>query len=502
MGIEKFLGTEVRLPTAPAIAARILDAVRDDGESYHALAGVIATDPALAARLLSVANSSLYAPPSQITRIEQAIALLGLNLVKNIALSFAVVRGLETNSQFGFDFSRFLKQAVTGAVAAEMIANRIGHLNEDLFASALLQDVGMLVFALVAPKEYARVLEEEASSPEHLCVLEARSFGCDHQELGAEILSRWGLPESLAAPIRHHHRLAPGPESRKVAIDLLYLADRVSSLYHGFHSAERALQIKAFLAEHYGQTEQSSDELIDAVASRAQEMLAVYEIETDTIKPYSRLLQEANDELGRLNLSYEQLVMELKQAQARTEQLAAELGEANSRLRELVSRDGLTALYNHRHFQEMLCKEIGEALRYGRPLALLLFDVDFFKKVNDGYGHPAGDAVLKQIAHHVAQTVRTSDLVARYGGEEFAIILPETDSRDAVVLAERIRRGIETLEIDVGSQQPRLRVTVSLGLSGLKPGASEHAQGEMIEAADKALYAAKRGGRNRLVVTR
>jgi diguanylate cyclase (GGDEF)-like protein len=502
VGVEKFLGTEVRLPTAPAIAARILDAVRDDGDSYRALAAVIATDPALAARLLSVANSSLYAQTSKVTRIEQAIALLGLNLVKNIALSFAVVRGLETNGQFGFDFSRFLKRAVTGAVAAEMIGKQIGHPNEDPFACALLQDVGMLVFALVVPEEYASVLEEEASSPEHLCVLETRRFGCDHQELGAETLRRWGLPESLAEPIRHHHILAPGPESRRVAIDLLYLADRVASLYHGFHSAERAMQIKDFLAEHYGQTEQASDELIDAVASRAQEMLAVYEIETGTIKPYSQLLQEANDELGRLNLSYEQLVMELKQAQARTEQLAAELGEANSRLRELVSRDGLTGLYNHRHFQEMLRKEIGEASRYGRPLALILFDVDFFKKVNDGYGHPAGDAVLKRIAKYVAATVRSSDLAARYGGEEFAIILPETDARDAVVLAERIRRGIETMEIDVGNHQPPLRVTVSLGLSGLKPGASEHAQGEMIEAADKALYAAKRGGRNRLVVAR
>jgi HD-like signal output (HDOD) protein len=157
VGVEKFLGTEVRLPTAPAIAARILDAVRDDGESYHSLATVIATDPALAARLLSVANSSLYAPPSQITRIEQAIALLGLNLVKNIALAFAVVRGLETNGQFGFDFTRFLKRAVTGAVAAEMIGNQIEHPNDDLFACALLQDVGMLVFALVVPEEYARV---------------------------------------------------------------------------------------------------------------------------------------------------------------------------------------------------------------------------------------------------------------------------------------------------------------------------------------------------------
>ena len=167
-----------------------------------------------------------------------------------------------------------------------------------------------------------------------------------------------------------------------------------------------------------------------------------------------------------------------------------------------MSRDGLTGLYNHRHFQEMLRKEIGEASRYGRPLTLILFDVDFFKKVNDGYGHPAGDAVLKQIANYVAQTVRASDLAARYGGEEFAIILPETDARDAVVLAERIRRGIEALEIDVGSQMPRLRVTVSLGLSGLKPGASEQTQSELIEAADKALYAAKSGGRNRLVVGR
>lgn len=502
LGIASFLETDIRLPTAPAIAARILDAVRDDGDSYRSLAAVIAADPALAARLLSVANSSLYALPHKVTRIEQAIALLGLNLVKNIALSFAVVRGLESNSQSGFDFDRYLRRAVTGAVAAEMIGNRIGHPSEDLFASALLQDVGMLVFALLVPEDYAEVLEQEAASPDHLCALEERRFGCDHQELGSEILARWGLPESLSEPIRHHHRLSPAPPSCQVAADLLFLADRVASLYHGFHSAERALQIKDFLAEHYGQDGQSADELIDAVASRAQDMLAVYEIDSGDLRPYSQLLQEANDELGRLNLSYEQLVMELKQAQARTEQLAAELGEANTRLRELVSRDGLTGLYNHRHFQEMLRKEISEAARYRRPLTLILFDVDFFKRVNDQHGHPAGDAVLKRIAEYVAETVRSSDLVARYGGEEFAIILPETDAREAVVLAERIRRGIEAMEIAIGNQQSPLRVTVSLGLSSFRHEDSERAQGELIEAADKALYAAKHGGRNRLVVGR
>jgi len=502
LGIEKFLGTDFRLPTSPAIAARILDAVRDDGDSYRSLASVIATDPALAARLLSVGNSSLYALPHKITRIEQAVALLGLNVVKNIALSFAVVRALESTTEFGFDFHRFLKRAVTGAVAAEMIGKQIGHSGEDMFAGALLQDVGMLVFALVVPEDYARVLEERAVSPEPLCALEQQRFGCDHQELGAEVLRRWGLPDSLVEPIRHHHRLSPAPEAHRIAVDILFLADRVASLYHGFHSAKHAPQIKDFLAAHYGQTEQSTDELIDAVASRAQEMLAVYEVGTGPLKPYSQLLQEANDELGRLNLSYEQLVMELTQAQARAEQLATELREANSRLRELVSRDGLTGLYNHRHFQEMLRKEIAEAARYKRPLTLILLDIDFFKKVNDQYGHPAGDAVLKRIATYIAETVRSSDLVARYGGEEFAIILPETDARDAVVLTERIRRGIEAMKIPPDNNQPPLRVTVSLGISGLRTGDAGGAQGHMIEAADKALYAAKRGGRNRFVVAR
>jgi len=109
---------------------------------------------------------------------------------------------------------------------------------------------------------------------------------------------------------------------------------------------------------------------------------------------------------------------------------------------------------------------------------------------------------LSWLRRGARRPVRTSDLVARHGGEEFAIILPETDARDAVVLAEPIRRGIEAMEIDVGNHQPPLRVTVSLGLSGPRPGHSEHAQSEMIEAADKALYAAKSSGRNKLVVAR
>ena len=500
MGVERFLKDQIRLPTAPAIAARILKAVRDENDSYQSLAAVIATDPALAAKLLAVANSSLYSSPHEVIRIEQAITILGLNSVKNIALSFSVVRSLGKPNASGFDFSRFLKRSVTGAVAAEMIGNRIGRLNMDFFSSALLQDVGMLVFALVAPEEYSQVMDEVATSDEHLSVLEKQRFGCDHQELGAEVLRHWGLPESLCLPILHHHRFSQPADEYRLAADLLYLADRMASLYHGFHSAERVMEIKELLREWFELTEDASDELIDAVAKRASEMLTIYDIDSASMKPYSQLLQEANLELGRLNLSYEQLVMELKQAQARSDKLATELKDANGKLREMVSRDGLTGLYNHRHFQEMLLKEVHEATRYKRSLTLILFDVDHFKNVNDVYGHPAGDAVLKNIAAFVAGMVRASDLVARYGGEEFAVILPETPSREAVILAERIRRGVEAMEVVVG--EAVIRVTVSLGVSTFPGNDTGDAKGALIESADQALYAAKRNGRNRLMVAR
>jgi diguanylate cyclase (GGDEF)-like protein len=192
--------------------------------------------------------------------------------------------------------------------------------------------------------------------------------------------------------------------------------------------------------------------------------------------------------------------MELKQSQARSDKFASELKDANGKLRELVSRDGLTGLYNHRHFQEMLLKEVHEATRYKRSLTLILFDVDHFKNVNDSFGHPAGDAVLKGIARFVSDMVRASDIVARYGGEEFAVILPETRSREAVILAERMRRGIEAMEVGVGDEV--INVTVSLGICTYLGEETSDPKGVLIESADQALYAAKRNGRNRLMVAR
>ena len=175
--------------------------------------------------------------------------------------------------------------------------------------------------------------------------------------------------------------------------------------------------------------------------------------------------------------------------------LQKELIETNRRLERLSITDGLTNLYNHRYFHDELGRAFEESARYGRPLSLAMADLDFFKKVNDNYGHAVGDEVLKAVSRMFQESSRSTDLAARYGGEEFAIMMPETDSHAAITFAEKLRSLVESTPIR--TQAGELRVTVSLGVAAV-PHPQIHAAKELIIAADNALYRAKDAGRNQV----
>jgi diguanylate cyclase (GGDEF)-like protein len=161
----------------------------------------------------------------------------------------------------------------------------------------------------------------------------------------------------------------------------------------------------------------------------------------------------------------------------------------------LATTDGLTGLVNHRTFQARLDEQLALAQRYGKRAALLIGDIDHFKLVNDTYGHPVGDVVLRGVAQTLAREARTTDLAARYGGEEFAILMPETDTAGALVIAERIRERVAAEVFE--TEQGPLRVTLSLGVAGYPDDADRRAS--LVERADACLYQAKRAGRNRTV---
>jgi diguanylate cyclase (GGDEF)-like protein len=164
----------------------------------------------------------------------------------------------------------------------------------------------------------------------------------------------------------------------------------------------------------------------------------------------------------------------------------------------MATHDGLTGLYNHRQFQQLLKDEITRSGRYNDPLALVIGDIDFFKKVNDTHGHQFGDTVLKNVATLLDASIRTGiDTAARYGGEEFALVLVKTNERQAAETVERIRTAIERLPLKSPSGAD-VRVTMSFGIAALGRHTREH--DDLIKKADKALYRAKECGRNRIEI--
>jgi diguanylate cyclase (GGDEF)-like protein len=190
-----------------------------------------------------------------------------------------------------------------------------------------------------------------------------------------------------------------------------------------------------------------------------------------------------NDELRMLE------VIAIQAAQA---VLRAQLYEA---MEKMATTDGLTGLFNHRTFQGRLDEQLATARRYGRKLSFILTDIDHFKSVNDTYGHPTGDLVLKGVARILKEQARDTDIVARYGGEEFAIIMPETDAKGAHAIAERIRERV--MKEVFQTEQGPLKVTLSLGIATFPDQNVEKAA--LIDLADQCLYFAKRHGRNQSV---
>jgi two-component system cell cycle response regulator len=166
------------------------------------------------------------------------------------------------------------------------------------------------------------------------------------------------------------------------------------------------------------------------------------------------------------------------------------------RLYESSTRDPLTGADNRRNMDSRLQSEIAFAERHKRPLSVILFDIDFFKRVNDQHGHPAGDEVLKSVSKVARGQLRTEDAFARYGGEEFVIVLRDTALREAALVAERVRERIAKTEVEIGGTS--LAVTISAGCASLSCCLSASTE-ELVGVADRRLYRAKRGGRNRVI---
>lgn len=226
-----------------------------------------------------------------------------------------------------------------------------------------------------------------------------------------------------------------------------------------------------------------------SVMSKDEDLVRGIEVGGDDylMKPVGRIVLQA-----KVRAMYR-----LVQMQRALVQLTGQLNDANKELQRLSTTDGLTGIANRRSFDESLAREWRRCSRLKKPLSVILFDVDFFKKYNDKHGHQAGDECLKLVAKEVARTApRPGDLAARYGGEEFVLILAETDQEGACWVAELVRQNLSALNIPHGESSHK-HVTISCGVTSVVP-SDELSVEKLVKSADIALYIAKEHGRNRV----
>ncbi|HET9930141.1 MAG TPA: diguanylate cyclase [Polyangiaceae bacterium] len=470
------------------IALQIVNEALQPEATPAALAQMAERDPAFALRIMAMVNSAAFGMTRRVTDVRQASALLGVRGLRSLGLSLALSDMVPSAKGSEVLLSNSLRRATATQLVAKLFGER--ELDE-FFTAGLFLEVGLLAGARADLDRAVQV----ARSPSPNRLVFERAFGlAEHPMHGAEIARTFHLPESTIEAIRRHHDLDPPSTTVGKAA---WLAERVSAIWEGGDLAQsRVAAVEA--AQRIGINERSLTEVLKQIPELVHVAAGALDRDAGSQKSYESLLVDINRGLVELTHSYESVVRQLEILLEEKEQLTKQLAEANDRLEHLAHTDPLTGLANKRSLEQALVRDLARADRDKTCLSVVVADVDHFKQVNDRYGHAVGDLVLQRVAKILSSTLRTGDLATRFGGEEFVLILPGTNAFGAKLAAERIRRAVAQVEFE--GPQGKFQVTVSFGVTSVVgPGCSGMSK-QVFKEADEALYAAKSGGRNRVVI--
>lgn len=501
---QELLGTILRsdeLPTLPTVATKLISLTSREDTTLADIGKLVSQDISLSAKILKVSNSAFYSFPQQIGSINQAVSILGMNAVRSLVLSFSFLSMRAGKAKSRFNFEKFWERSLASAVAAKLILEHVkGAETEDIFVSGLLQNLGELILARTFPKEYDKVLQSVEEGQHDTLDAEEIVFGLNHSLIGAETAQNWGFPEVLHIPIQYHH--SPKDYTEKNAtirsiVQAVYLSDLLVNILFSNKPEVYHKQFRKEAGKMLRLANEDIETILEEVHVRVKEAGTYFNLKIKSTKSVPEILQEANIRLSLINLDYDQMNKQLILAKIHLENLTRELEDKNAILNNLANIDGLTGVYNHRYFQNVLDQEISRSIRHGSYISILMIDIDHFKNFNDSYGHQIGDFVLSEFAKTIRKNIRQYDILARYGGEEFVVVLPETNNENALIVAEKLRAIIE--QTTFYNNREEYQVTASFGEACSKPAEEENfSKSSFISKADKALYEAKEKGRNQV----
>ena len=470
------------MPTLPGVAMQIIQLTRRPEVDIRDIASLVANDPALSTKVLRTVNSSFYGLSKTVGTISQALVILGLQSVKTLALGFSLAGSLRRSQPRGFDHMAYWRRSIHSAVAAKALA---GHLKvvqaEECFLAGLLQDIGMLAMHTALGDRYSQICAK-VEDHNDLPAMEDKELQLNHAEVGAMICESWSLPPILSVPIGGHHQPEQAEKSVRNIARLVHFAGLCADVFMLADPVQSIATARKVGQEQFNLDQGAIDQLLAGIGDSVREVADLFEVNIGQHVDYPTILAQANQALLDLTLQ--------------SQQLAQQLENRNKKLQEAASTDPLTGLANRSRLAEFAEAEFRRAKKFLRPLSVLFVDADRFKNINDTYGHAAGDEVLKAFARILQSACRSVDLVSRYGGEEFVCVLTETDLLNAAQLAESIR--IAVAEEIIQFEGVRIPANISVGVACMEGGQFFTGPEHLMDCADRAVYAAKRDGRNRV----
>src|SRR5688572_8190702 len=400
------------LPSLPTIAMQVLDLAQKPEVDIAEIARIICKDPAMSSKILRTVNSSFYGRSQHVSTISHALVILGLQSVKTLVLGFSLVTNLAKNKSQGFKHIIYWRRSIYAATAARTLAAKVGLVQqEEAFLTALLKDIGMLVLDQVLGEQYGEI-HSKIKTHQELVAAERAELNMTHADVGAVLAAQWKLPPVLSTPIAFHHSTeeVDDPALRKLT-ELVALAGRCADVFVNENAAEAIATVRMLAQQQHGIAEADVDGLLDDIGKRTKEVASLFEINIGSAASYEAILKKANETLVEITLQSQQQATQLKE---QTQNLV----QQNQVLKKQATTDGLTALANRAKFDAFMAEQFEAHRASGKPLSLLLMDVDKFKSVNDKHGHPAGDKVLKVLGTLLSSAARAQDLAARFGGEE------------------------------------------------------------------------------------
>ena len=490
--IEAQLQLKANFPSPPGVAGHIIQLAQDPAIELDRVAKAVSMDSALTAKILRTANSPLYAQRRKSENLRQALVLLGLNATLTLALSFSLVKVLRSGKGGGLDLPYYWRRTMLAGSAARALADALHQpLAEEFFLGGLLQDVGMLALNLAYPELYK---DSAALHQDHRAIaeMERKKLKSDHADVGAWIMRKWNLPPRICTVIEHSHNadLSTPVDTAGIMTRCVALSGPIADLFL-IDSTERPFAEIALLVERsVGLDREAFSSVLDAIGAIIPETEAMFDADVLSRQKADRIVEQAREVLTNRTLHT------LAEFNVLQEEAASSMQRAIQLERE-TQNDPLTGLANRAYLDFALDRDFERARRTNGQLSLAFCDLDNFKRVNDNYGHQAGDRILEAVARLLKANTRDTDTVARYGGEEFVIVLPNTDLDTACKVCDRIVRAFgETLH-DLG--QATVSVTLSVGCATHSPHEPYSSVAQLVHAADLALYTAKDRGKNRVV---